>query len=178
MTQETYTQRPIPIIVGGRTEKIGEAVIVGLKPEYEGIPPLLRLPIPVTWRVKLTPHPPVVHFVLGAAAITEIPTFLNGQVPSDPSSTLGSGNLSERPVAVALGGGFVDTFDEVHDGVDKALGASGGGLAWLRHDGSKPGPAPGSPGYGESVAQRIKDTLAGLEGEGKLGGGQAGVYWF
>ncbi|SPO03275.1 uncharacterized protein DNG_05957 [Cephalotrichum gorgonifer] len=154
MAPETSTQRPTPIIVAGKTETIGKGVIDRLKPEYE-----------------------VVHFVIGPeAAISEVPVILNGQIPPNPSSTLGSGNLSERPVAFALGGAFAETFDQVHDEVEKEFGASGSGLAWLRHDWSTPAP-PLGPEYADAIVQRIKDRLAQLKADGKLGG-QTDVYLF
>jgi lysozyme family protein len=77
-----------------------------------------------------------------------------------------------------LGGGFADTFDQVHDGVEKALKESGGAkVAWVRHDGTKPAP-PLGPEYGKAMVERVKETLASLKAEGKLESSNSGVYWF
>ncbi|MBE3048323.1 hypothetical protein IMZ48_38630 [Candidatus Bathyarchaeota archaeon] len=112
------------------------------------------------------------------ACIAEIPLILKGESPANPSSTLGTGNVTDRPVAVALGGGHTDVFDETHEAVEKACGPAGSGLVWLKNDTTKPGPFELKAEYGKSVVTRMKDTLAGLKAEGKLGEGKTGVYMY
>ena len=113
------------------------------------------------------------------AALAEIPVILRGETPTTSSSSIGTGNISadRRPVAVILGGGFSETFDQVHDGVEAALGSSSSGVAWLRHDGTKPAP-PVGPEYGKAMVQRTRDLLAELKEGGKLGTGKSDVYWY
>ena len=86
--------------------------------------------------------------------------------------------MTDRPVAVVLGGAYLNKFDEIHDSVEKAFGSSGSGIAWLRNDSSKPGPGVLGGKYPESVAQRTKERLGELGKEGKLGVGKTGVYWY
>lgn len=99
------------------------------------------------------------------------------------SSDLGTRNVSpdRRPVAVILGGGYNDTFDEVHDAVEADFvksGVSSAGVSWLRQDATKPAPAVGTPEYGQAQIQRVRDVLAGLQKEGKLGDGETRVCWY
>lgn len=126
--------------------------------------------------------PLVVHFIESSdACISEIPAILNGQMPSNPNSTLGTGNISDRPVAVILGGGFDDAFDMVYNEVERALGPSGSGVPWLRNDTNKPGPGDLGPGYGTVAAQRMKQVLGELRVErqsGLIRTGPTGVYWY
>ena len=113
------------------------------------------------------------------ATIAEIPAILRGQTPSSPSSTLGSGDYSRRPVAVILGGGYTDVFDQVHEGVEAAFSPEGrsSGVAWLRFDPDKPMP-PLGPEYAAQALRRLRDTLAGLVEGGKLGNGETAVYQY
>lgn len=112
----------------------------------------------------------VIHFVLPREGfVSDISAVLQGQTPSAGSSTLGTGNLAARPVAVILGGGYSENFDQVHDAVEEATGGSG--VAWLRHDGDKPAP-PLGPEYGKAMVARVKEAL------GKLGAGETGVHWY
>lgn len=62
--------------------------------------------------------------------------------------------------------------------MEKACGPSGSGLAWLKNDTSKPGPAELKGEYGNSIVKRVKDTLAGLKAEGKLGAGETATYLY
>lgn len=121
----------------------------------------------------------MVQFILTPeACISEISVILQGQAPSNPSSTLGSGDVSRRLVAIILGGAYADTFDQVHRGVEAAFASSGSSkVSWLPQDGSKPAP-PLGPEYGKAMVQRVKDTLSRLAVEGKLGAGETGVYWY
>ncbi|KAK0703082.1 hypothetical protein B0T26DRAFT_876229 [Lasiosphaeria miniovina] len=76
-----------PVILCGRTERIGEGVIALLKPEFE-----------------------VIHFILSPeAGAVEIPAIFRGEQPPPPSGTaLGSKDYSQPPVAVILGGCYDD----------------------------------------------------------------------
>jgi hypothetical protein len=105
--------------------------------------------------------------------------ILRGEKPATSSGNIGSGNISadNRPVAVILGGGFRETFDQVHDGVEAAFGSSSAGVAWLRHDGTKPAP-PLGPEYGKAMIQRVRERMAELKQDGKLGNGKSEVYWY
>jgi hypothetical protein len=150
------SQHPTPIILCGKSEHVGAGVIEGLKPEYE-----------------------VVQFISNTeACVSETPTVLQGQAPSNPSSTLGTGNVSRRPVAVVLGGGYTATFDEIRDGVEAAFPSSGGsGVAWLKHDGTIPAP-PLGPEYSKAILKRTKDVLKGLVDDGTLVNGKSEVYLY
>jgi hypothetical protein len=88
---------------------------------------------------------------------------------------------SRRPVAVVLGGGFNDTFEQVHDAVEAEFtqaGAASAGVAWLRQDATKQAGPVGTPEHGQALVQRVRDGLAGLQSEGKLGGGESRVAWY
>lgn len=102
------------------------------------------------------------------ACIAEIPSILNGKPPPDPSSTIGTGNLSDRPVAIVVGGGFTEGFDNLRDAVEDACGPLGSGLIWLKNDAGKPGLGVLGARYPEAVAERVKDVLGGLMEEGKV----------
>ena len=171
------SQQPTPIILCGKSEHVGAGVVEGLKPEYEGpfLNPLYRqLPI-----CGETNQLAVVQFISNTeACISEIPTLLQGQAPSNPSSTLGTGNVSRRPVAVVLGGGYTANFDEIRDGVEAAFPSSGGsGVAWLKHDGTIPAP-PLGPEYSKAILKRTKDVLKGLADDGTLVNGKSEVYLY
>ena len=112
------------------------------------------------------------------ACISEIPSVLRGQIPASPTSALGSGDVSRRPVAIILGGGYTDVFDTVREGVEAAFGPDGSsGVAWLRFDTDLPMP-PLGPEYATKALQRLRDTLDELVAGGKLGGGETAVYQY
>jgi len=50
-------------------------------------------------------------------------------------------------------------------------------VPWLRPDTSKPAP-PLGPEYGKALVVRIKELMADLQKQGKLDGGEDGVYWY
>ncbi|PKS08167.1 hypothetical protein jhhlp_005443 [Lomentospora prolificans] len=107
---------PIPIICCGKREEVGRIVIEGLKPEIE-----------------------VVHFVLAedSAAII-IPPILAGQgPPAHPElSSIGTGNFSQVPKAVLLGGAFDDeTIAKLRDAVNQTAGTRK--VPWLSRDHKK-----------------------------------------
>lgn len=62
-------------------------------------------------------------------------------MPAKRESSLGTGNPAQRPVAIATGGAYTATFDELHDAVEAACGPKRSGLLWLKNDTSKPGPS-------------------------------------
>lgn len=125
----------------------------------------LLLPIPLVVRYVCTPE----------ACVAEIPTILNGHTPARPSSILGSGNLSDRPTAIIIGGGYSEDFDMVHDSVERTFFHSGSGVAWLRTDMDGPGPDTMENSYSIAAAQRMKSVLTELRDGGKLG---SGVHWY
>ncbi|KAH6686638.1 hypothetical protein F5X68DRAFT_261674 [Plectosphaerella plurivora] len=150
---------PIRLIVCGARESIGAGVIAGLKPEYE-----------------------VVQFILTPeAAISEIPLIARGQKPATSSSSIGTGNISEdrRPVAVITGGAYSEGFDELRAKVEGQFdGPEGSGLVWLKHDGSKPAPVPGTPEYGKVIIDRTREALGSVEKKGVLGSGKSEVHLY
>ncbi|KAL8736648.1 MAG: hypothetical protein Q9166_000014 [cf. Caloplaca sp. 2 TL-2023] len=109
---------PIPVILCGRMHQIAEAVIAGLRPEYEAI-----------------------HLILSpAAGKTQIPVLLQGKVPpSDDADNLGTKNYSKTPAAVLLGGGYEDA--DVAEMREACKNDSR--VPWLRADVSKPAPPVG-----------------------------------
>ncbi|KAH6620021.1 hypothetical protein C7974DRAFT_415261 [Boeremia exigua] len=141
---------PHPVIMCGKTEAIGAAVIEDLKPELE-----------------------VVQFVQSIEiGKQQIPALLRGESPGPSGSILGTKNFEKSPVAVLLGAAFDD------QGVKELREAAAGTkeVPWLRPDTSKPAP-PLGPEYGKAMAARIKETIKTLESEGKLEGNGT-VVWF
>ncbi|TEA13767.1 hypothetical protein C8034_v004356 [Colletotrichum sidae] len=146
----------IPIILCGKTEKIGRGVIEGLKPEYE-----------------------VVHFITTVSSGEVIlPALLTGQTPPShaDSSSIGSGNYAAAAQAIVLGAAFDEPATAaLKKAVSQTQGARS--VPWLRHDASKPSP-PIGPEYGKMVIARVKETMARLEKEGKLGDGNRVDQWY
>lgn len=99
-------------------------------------------------------------------------------MPEAPSSWLGTGNVHRRPVAISMGGGFSETFEETREAVEKACGPSGTGCVWLKNDTTKPGPDVLGAGYAQTVADRVRATMDGLKKKGKVGTGDTGVYMY
>jgi hypothetical protein len=98
-------------------------------------------------------------------------------VPDPCSSSLGTGNWTEPPAALLLGGAFQDEHIERLQRLVEEGGAKRK-IPWLRIDASKPTPAaPPNPAYGVAIVQRMKDELTKLKEEGKLDGGDGGVYF-
>lgn len=62
-----------------------------------------------------------------------------------------------------MGGAYDNNFEEIHDAVEKASGPGGTGVAWLRNDTAKPGPDVLGEQYPQSVVDRIRNVLDGLE---------------
>jgi len=92
-----------------------------------------------------------------------------------PTNDLGSNNYSKPPAAVILGAGYED--DDV-DAMRKACTeAQAPHVPWLRPDASKPSP-PLGPEYGKAMVNSLKVLLGEIKGDGKLGTGNEGVFWF
>ncbi|EWY81422.1 hypothetical protein FOYG_15669 [Fusarium oxysporum NRRL 32931] len=148
---------PIPIILCGKTEFIGERVIEALKPEIE-----------------------VVQFILpGDSGRVIIPALLAGKSPpSHPdSSAIGSGNYSNAPRAVVLGGAFEESdIATLRDAVKTVNGARG--VAWLRQDTTQPAPPVTSPEYPKLMTRRTKEAVIKLNKDGKLDGTYDGLEWY
>ncbi|KAF5685324.1 hypothetical protein FDENT_6319 [Fusarium denticulatum] len=148
---------PIPIILCGKTEFIGERVIEALKPEIE-----------------------VVQFILpGDSGRIIIPALLTGKgPPSHPdSSAIGSGNYSNAPRAVVLGGAFEESdIATLRDAVKTVNGARG--VAWLRQDTTQPAPPVTSPEYPKLMTRRTKEAVIKLDKDGKLDGTYDGLEWY
>ncbi|RSM11820.1 hypothetical protein CDV31_006588 [Fusarium ambrosium] len=148
---------PIPIILCGKTEGIGRAVVASLKPEIE-----------------------VIHFVLaGESGQAIIPPLLAGQSPpSHPeTSTIGSGNYSQIPRAILLGGAFDEaTIAPLRDVVKATSGTRN--IPWVLQDLTLPAPPVGTAEYSALMTKRSKDALLKLEQEGKLDGNHDGTEWY
>ncbi|KAM0083711.1 hypothetical protein ACKRZS_004053 [Fusarium odoratissimum] len=148
---------PIPIILCGKTEFIGERVIEALKPEIE-----------------------VVQFILpGNSGRVIIPALLAGKSPpSHPdSSAIGSGNYNNAPRAVVLGGAFEESdIATLRDAVKTVNGARG--VAWLRQDTTQPAPPVTSPEYPKLMTRRTKEAVIKLNKDGKLDGTYDGLEWY
>ncbi|RBQ73591.1 hypothetical protein FVER14953_10872 [Fusarium verticillioides] len=148
---------PIPIILCGKTEFIGERVIEALRPEIE-----------------------VVQFILpGNSGQVLIPALLAGQSPpSHPdSSAIGSGNYNNAPRAVVLGGAFEESdIATLRDAVKAVDGARS--VAWVRQDTTLPAPPVTSPEYPKLMTRRTKEAVIKLDKEGKLDGTYDGLEWY
>ncbi|KAJ4128136.1 hypothetical protein NW768_008420 [Fusarium equiseti] len=148
---------PIPIILCGKTEFIGQRVIEALKPEIE-----------------------VVHFVLpGESGKHIIPELLRGNhPPSHPeSSTIASGNYAHVPCAVVLGGAFEDVdIAALRDAVKDVDGVRG--VAWVRQDTTQPAPPVTSPEYPKLMTKRTKEAIIQLYKDGKLDGSRDEIEWY
>lgn len=158
-----------PVILCGKTAKIGEVVIANLKPEFDGScthTSNIGTPGP-----ELTNIHTVIHFVMSReGGKAQIPAIFKNETPATDSE-LGSKVYTQKPVAVILGGGYDD--EDVRVMMEAAKGLHP--VPWLRPDQSKPAP-PLGPGYGEALVERIKVLMVELEREGKMGVEE--VVWF
>ncbi|KAM0325341.1 hypothetical protein ACHAQA_007326 [Verticillium albo-atrum] len=146
---------PIPIVVCGKVEAVGRLVIQSLKPEYE-----------------------VIHFIKpGPSGASLLPALIAGrEPPSHPdSSAIGTGNYSQPPRAVILGGAFDDEVMNPMRAAVEEKNESARRVPWLRQDTTKEAPPVGTPEYAQAVVDRVKVALARLDGEGKLNGEYGGV---
>ncbi|VUC31136.1 unnamed protein product [Clonostachys rosea] len=148
------TSTPIPIILCGKTEQIGQSVIEGLKPEFE-----------------------VVQFIMNpGAAIAEIPFILRKEAPESSSSSIGTGNVANGARAVLLGGAFDDnTILLIRTEIARSITSPK--IPWVRQDMNKPAP-PLGPDYGKAMVARSKEALLQLQNEGKLDGTDDGLYYY
>ncbi|KAK3314303.1 hypothetical protein B0H66DRAFT_630865 [Apodospora peruviana] len=105
----------------------------------------------------LKPEYDVIHFILTPeAGATQIPAILKGEQSPPLDSALGTKDYSKPPIAVILGGGYDD--------------------AAIEHI-MKAAPAPPlGPEYGKAMVARVKEVLAKLEKEGKLG--EEKLQWY
>ncbi|RGP71955.1 hypothetical protein FSPOR_3070 [Fusarium sporotrichioides] len=148
---------PIPIILCGKTEFIGQRVIEALKPEIE-----------------------VVHFILpGESGKVIIPELLRGNPPpSHPDvSAIGSGNYTQVPEAVVLGGAFEDNDIEALRNAVKAMDGVRG-VAWVRQDTTQPTPPVTSPEYPKLMTRRTKESIIQLHKNMKLDGKNDRIEWY
>ena len=118
-----------------------------------------------------------IHIILSVpAAVSEVPILLSSKTPSNTSENLGSQNYAQRPLAIAIGGGFNDEmFNQIKDACKDVPSA-----VWARTDISKMGKPPGAgeeESYGAIVAERVKSCLGQLR-VGKEEGTSEGVYFF
>ncbi|KXJ92708.1 hypothetical protein Micbo1qcDRAFT_232424 [Microdochium bolleyi] len=182
MSSLTSSSAPMPVVICGAHEAIGQVVIAGLKPEYE-----------------------VILFCVGAKALAEeLPLLLSSPGTFAPiSSTIGSGNFSaDRPPRAVCFGGLWGPEDIAL--VQAALHQQQqqqaqpippdvlGQLALLRNNPDRQPPTEGpgavvlgSPAYSAQIIQRLRRELAklaaapGAEGKAQLeGAGTEGVYWY
>ncbi|RBR11633.1 uncharacterized protein FIESC28_08916 [Fusarium coffeatum] len=148
---------PIPIILCGKTEFIGQRVIEAVKPEIE-----------------------VVHFVLpGESGKIIIPELLRGNhpPPHPEASTIGSGNYAQVPCAIVLGGAFEDAdIAALRDAVKSVDGVRG--VAWVRQDTTQPAPPVTSPEYPKLMTKRTKEAIIQLHKDGKLDGSRDEIEWY
>jgi hypothetical protein len=121
------------------------------------------------------PFSAVVFFHLSSGdAKDELSSVLKGKLPENPASSLGSGDLSTPPKAVVLGGAFdLETVDSMQKSINEVPGVVM--VPWLMFDKEKPSP-PIGPEYGKHVVGRVKETLLGMEKEGKLDAGDGGIF--
>jgi hypothetical protein len=90
---------------------------------------------------------------------------------------LGSQDFSRVPRAVLFGGGYDDaTVEKIRKVVMETPAARK--VLWLKADQHKnaAGPPPGTTEYNESIAPRMRETLAQLDRDGKLGENGDGIF--
>ncbi|CRK45030.1 hypothetical protein BN1723_006400 [Verticillium longisporum] len=124
--------------------------------------------------------PQVIHFVkAGHSGPSLLPALVAGRKPPphEDSSALDTGNYSQPPCAIVLGGAFDDAATEALRSAVEERNESARRVPWLRHDTTKKAPPLGTPEYAQAVVQRVKATLTRLEAEGKLNGENGDVEW-
>lgn len=163
----------IPIITSGGSEAIGRSAADNLKPEYEGT----VMPNPAPPLTSQRPNADtilVICFLPESTVDRDLPLVLKGEVPAEGKSGVGSGNWSEPPKALILGGSYSnEAVERLRKLIDETPGVSR--IPWLHLDPAKV-TLPIGPGYGLEVAARTKETLKKLETEGKLNGNDGGLY--
>lgn len=121
----------------------------------------------------------VVYFVTSPqTGLIEIPLLLKGEVPTSASApggtNVGTGNLSiGAPKAIVVG----ITYDNAWiAAAHKEIAAAGKHIPILKPDVSAGGAAAPSAEKAKVVAERAVKVLRKLEEEGKLDGGDDGIY--
>ncbi|KAI1775742.1 hypothetical protein F4818DRAFT_386713 [Hypoxylon cercidicola] len=149
----------IPLILAGHFEEVGKTFAEAVQPDFD-----------------------VVHFVASPqAGLADIPVVLRREIPTSAAtggaSQVGSGNLAHGiPRAVVLGASYDDAFVER---LREATAAGGKPVPILKPEHPAAGSAPATKPAAEktkAVADRVVKVLRKLEGEGKLDGGDDGVY--
>ncbi|KAI6084867.1 hypothetical protein F4821DRAFT_261582 [Hypoxylon rubiginosum] len=149
----------IPLILAGQFEEVGKTFQEAIQPQGFD----------------------VVHFVASTqGALADIPVVLKGEIPTSAAVTgskVGSGNLAHGvPRAVVLSGAYDDAFvDRLH----KEIAAAGQPVPILKLDaGAKAAGAKPTAEQTKAVVDRAVKVLKKLEGEGKLDGGDNGIYTY
>ncbi|KAI1373265.1 hypothetical protein F4677DRAFT_448595 [Hypoxylon crocopeplum] len=148
-----------PLILCGQFEEVGKAFKEAAQPDFE-----------------------VVYFVSSPqAGLSDIPQVLKGEVLTlafTGGSKVGTGNVAlGAPKAVVVGATYDDAWVEA---LRKELAAAGKPVPILKAelpDKAAAGEAP-TPDKGKEAAVRAIRALKKLEGEGKLDGGDDGVYTY
>ncbi|KAJ5825642.1 hypothetical protein N7474_002780 [Penicillium riverlandense] len=140
---------PLPVVLCGKTTKIGKPVSQLLQPEYEG-------------SYKSHNGPTVIHFIQSfEAAKAELPLLLAGrdpQVSEVNDEGVGTHNYSQPPRAVILGRAFDE--DQVQELRQACAGASPAPVAWLLGDPAKAPTVMPGPDYAVTVTNDCKSVLA------------------
>ncbi|KAJ5612517.1 hypothetical protein N7510_005711 [Penicillium lagena] len=136
---------PLPVVLCGKTTKVGKPVAKLLLPEYEAI-----------------------HFLQSfEAAKAELPLLLAGrdpQVSEANDDNVGTHNYSQPPRAVILGRAFDE--EQVEELRKACAGAALAPVAWLLGDPAKAPTAPPGPDYAANVVNDCKAILAKWKEEG------------
>ncbi|KAF1851046.1 uncharacterized protein K460DRAFT_302766 [Cucurbitaria berberidis CBS 394.84] len=145
---------PIPVIVCGKNPNIAKKVREDLLPEYD-----------------------VIHIILTLEAGTlEIPRLLSGKTPEKTPGNHGSQNYTQKPVAIAVGGGFDnEAFGQMKDASKDVQS-----VVWVRPDVNYRAEMPAlsdTEAFGAATAVRVKKCLNELS-VGKEGGKTEGVFYF
>jgi hypothetical protein len=111
--------------------------------------------------------------------IKDLPQVLSAKAPVDSLSNLGSQTYTNRPFAIAVGGGFNDqAFQEIKSACKDVEQ----GIAWIRADTTQLTSMPSlndHEAFGAAMAKRVKSALneLGLE-KGEEESRKEGVYLF
>ncbi|OTB01118.1 hypothetical protein M426DRAFT_224002 [Hypoxylon sp. CI-4A] len=152
----------IPVILLGQFEEVGKAFADAVKPNFE-----------------------VIHFTTTpAAALSEIPLLLKGEIPAAATTTsasakpkVGTGNLIHgAPKAIVIG---APTYDEAFvESARKELAVLGKSVPILKPDSGVGAAKHDGPSAEKAAlaAERAVSVLKKLDDEGKLDGDDDGVY--
>ncbi|KAM0553160.1 hypothetical protein ACHAPJ_007447, partial [Fusarium lateritium] len=105
--------------------------------------------------------------------------LLAGKTLSDhpERSAIGSGNYSQAPRAVVLGGAFDESDIAVFKDAAKAVPGARG-VPWVRQDSTQPAPPVTSPEYPKLMTKRTKEAVLKLNKDGKLDGDYNELEWY